>query len=41
MCGLVGLVGPDTGIYISDINDLLRHRGPDDSGVFQDPQADV
>ncbi len=41
MCGIVGLVGPDSAPYISPMNDLIRHRGPDDSGVFQDPQADV
>lgn len=41
MCGIVGITGPDGGRYISAMSDLLVHRGPDDSGIYQDPTGKV
>lgn len=36
MCGLVGLVGPGVATdRLSDMRDVLTHRGPDDSGVYE------
>ena len=42
MCGIVGLVGAGVGSGdIGRMNALLTHRGPDDSGEYQDPEAQV
>ena len=35
MCGIVGIVTPNPSVEeIQRINDLLIHRGPDDSGIY-------
>ncbi|MBI3177941.1 MAG: asparagine synthase (glutamine-hydrolyzing) [Chloroflexi bacterium] len=35
MCGIVGLAAPDASAdTLGPLNDLLAHRGPDDSGVY-------
>jgi asparagine synthase (glutamine-hydrolysing) len=34
MCGIVGLTGPGSGLWIRAMRDALSHRGPDDSGVY-------
>jgi len=41
MCGIVGLVGAGRSGDIGRMNSLLTHRGPDDSGEYQDPAAGV
>lgn len=44
MCGILGLVGSPSGMTDSGIQGLLntlRHRGPDDSGVWQDQSIGV
>lgn len=41
MCGIMGGVGPQFETLIEDLNRLQSHRGPDDSGVFEDPAKDV
>lgn len=40
MCGIVGLSGGNLD-RLAAANDLLAHRGPDDSGVFTDPAAGI
>lgn len=36
MCGIAGLLGhPEPGLAVQRMIECLRHRGPDDSGVFQ------
>lgn len=40
MCGIVGL-SADNLDRLAVANDLLAHRGPDDSGVFTDPAAGI
>ncbi|MDH3402347.1 MAG: asparagine synthase (glutamine-hydrolyzing) [Acidobacteriota bacterium] len=41
MCGIVGIVGrpPEDPGVIARMTALLRHRGPDDSGVWRSPGA--
>lgn len=48
MCGLAGFVETRGGIQLSELEaranrmaDALRHRGPDDKGVWADPEAGV
>ena len=41
MCGIVGLVGKQEISWLSDMNELVRHRGPDDGGVYRDGIAEV
>jgi len=36
MCGIVGLADKSSLDFISRMNDLLHHRGPDDYGEFRD-----
>jgi asparagine synthase (glutamine-hydrolysing) len=40
MCGIVGL-SADNLDRLAEANDLLTHRGPDDSGIFTDPAAGI
>lgn len=40
MCGIVGISG-DNLDRLAAANELLAHRGPDDSGVFTDPAAGI
>jgi asparagine synthase (glutamine-hydrolysing) len=39
MCGLVGLTGPGARLWIRGMRDSLRHRGPDDAGLFFDQKV--
>ena len=41
MCGIVGLVGQQESSWLSDMNALERHRGPDDQGEYRDPAHGV
>jgi len=42
MCGIVGFTGEDpSGAYLSAMNDLQRHRGPDDSGSYRSGDGSV
>ena len=34
MCGIVGIVGPDAGLHIQKLTDIIAHRGPDDDGIY-------
>jgi len=34
MCGIFGISGSHQGIDLTQINDLLNHRGPDDFGIY-------
>jgi len=36
MCGFVGMLGAVTPDRIRNANDLIRHRGPDDEGYYND-----
>ena len=36
MCGICGILGPDEPGLIEAMNELIRHRGPDDSGIWRD-----
>ena len=36
MCGIFGISGGHQGIDLNHINDLLKHRGPDDFGIYFD-----
>lgn len=36
MCGIAGITGSGRGESIRKMTDILAHRGPDDSGFFQD-----
>ena len=37
MCGLAGMMGGYTREGLEKAKAALRHRGPDDSGIFEDP----
>ena len=43
MCGIVGIVGPSAGDerLLRRLGELISHRGPDDHGVWCDPEAGV
>jgi asparagine synthase (glutamine-hydrolysing) len=41
MCGIVGLAGYDDLDSITEMNALIAHRGPDDSGEYRDPRSGV
>ncbi len=43
MCGIVGVVGrpPQDPQFIERMTTMLRHRGPDDSGVWRSPHAHI
>lgn len=34
MCGITGIIHPKAEIYIQAMTDAIRHRGPDDSGIY-------
>ena len=40
MCGIIGTSGGNLEI-IKDVNVLLKHRGPDDNGVFLDKSSGI
>ena len=37
MCGFAGIMGGYTREGLEKAKDELQHRGPDDSGIFEDP----
>lgn len=39
MCGIVGIAGLQEDDWITAMSGMIVHRGPDDSGVFRDRQA--
>ncbi len=41
MCGIVGLIGQQEPQWLSQMNGLVTHRGPDDSGEYRDPESQV
>lgn len=41
MCGIVGIVGKQEPSWLSEMNALERHRGPDDAGEYRDPESNV
>ncbi len=41
MCGICGYVGPEDPATIVRMRDTMTHRGPDDAGLFQDPQVSL
>jgi asparagine synthase (glutamine-hydrolysing) len=41
MCGIVGIVGRQSDDWINGLGSAMRHRGPDDAGVFRDREAHV
>ncbi len=41
MCGIAGTAGPGASDRVSAMLQLLRHRGPDDEGLFHDPVGNV
>ncbi len=40
MCGIIGVFGGNTE-YLNKACEILKHRGPDDSGVFIDPKLKI
>ncbi|MBO8244221.1 asparagine synthase (glutamine-hydrolyzing) [Prochlorococcus marinus XMU1411] len=36
MCGIVGLIGSQSGNWINEMNDAQYHRGPDEDGLYSD-----
>jgi asparagine synthase (glutamine-hydrolysing) len=39
MCGIAGIIGTDWNLpQLQRMNAALRHRGPDDTGIYTDPQ---
>jgi len=36
MCGIFGIIGENTGIDIRKSLESIKHRGPDDEGIFRD-----
>jgi len=41
MCGIVGIIGKQEVSWLSAMNALQTHRGPDDSGEYRDPESAV
>ena len=41
MCGIVGIVGQQEPNWLSEMNQLEAHRGPDDAGEYRDAEAHV
>jgi asparagine synthase (glutamine-hydrolysing) len=41
MCGIVGIVGRQSDEWIDGLGSAIRHRGPDDAGVFRDRESNV
>jgi asparagine synthase (glutamine-hydrolysing) len=41
MCGIVGIAGKHEAEWLTAMNALQTHRGPDDFGEYHDPEADV
>ncbi|MFQ5943776.1 MAG: asparagine synthase (glutamine-hydrolyzing), partial [Anaerolineales bacterium] len=41
MCGIVGIAGAHETDWLSQMNEAVRHRGPDDVGEYRDPEGHV
>lgn len=41
MCGIVGLAGTQEASWLSDMNELEHHRGPDDAGEYRNATGQV
>src|SRR6185295_2498000 len=41
MCGIVGIAGKQETSWLSQMNELETHRGPDDAGEYRDPISNV
>lgn len=41
MCGIVGIAGSQEPEWLTDMNGLVRHRGPDDRGEYRDQERQV
>ena len=43
MCGILGIIGQKSSSieYISKLNNLQYHRGPDSNGIYQDINSNV
>jgi asparagine synthase (glutamine-hydrolysing) len=41
MCGIVGLIGPQEDGWIEAMNNCIVRRGPDDSGIHRDREANL
>ena len=41
MCGIAGFLGRFSESLLPQMGDRIAHRGPDDSGVFHDPEARI
>jgi asparagine synthase (glutamine-hydrolysing) len=41
MCGIVGIIGRQSDEWIDGLGSAMRHRGPDDAGVFRDREANL
>lgn len=41
MCGIAGIIGNSPKMAVQRMVDAMTHRGPDDSGVWEDPESAV
>src|SRR5689334_18809399 len=41
MCGICGFVGSEDRAAVERMRDAMRHRGPDESGTFTDPNVSL
>ena len=41
MCGIAGFIGSFNSDLLQTMNRIQAHRGPDDSGIWHDPQSGV
>ncbi len=41
MCGICGFVGAENGDALLRMRDTLRHRGPDEAGVYSDTDVSL
>lgn len=41
MCGLAGFFGTFDGSLLKQMSSLIAHRGPDDKGIFRDPDNGI
>src|SRR6056297_1070201 len=41
MCGIFGLIGNNNKVEVSQILPYLKHRGPDDNGVYNNDSKNI
>lgn len=41
MCGITGFVGPADNELLTEMTDVILHRGPDDEGYYESPTASL